>query len=348
MTALQPYSGAYSVGPQVWVTAHTTQFSVPGYNYLRTGAGPGTGSGLLAAGGSYVTLQSPDGADFSIIVEKMSHDHSTCVRPGLPAYNTAPEVATFKLAGSMAGVTSLHLWYTHLAFGVGDTQVEFQYMGTLPVVGGLVTLNVTVDSLYTLTTLPAGVKGNYSSPPTPTLFPPVYTDNYEACAVSSEPNYWTDMNGAFECQPSADPAHGIVLTQMTPLRPITWGSDTIPHSLWAGGRDFVNVSYIHDVFLPNEASAAFLGARCQGEDDPNGVLWAVNAFGDWNVTFSISALMATSGAVATGTLAYYGPGEWHTFRLDVNGSVANGWVDGIPAFTNLDVSGAPQSGHVGE
>jgi hypothetical protein len=107
MTAFQPWSGAFWVSPVIWVTAHTTQFSAPGWNYLINGTGIGTGAGLLQGGGSYVTLQSPDASDFSIVIEKFSHDHSTCVRPALAPYSTTPETATFQLAGSMASVTQV-------------------------------------------------------------------------------------------------------------------------------------------------------------------------------------------------------------------------------------------------
>lgn len=107
MTALQPWSGAYRVDPLIWVTAHITQFSQPGWLYAVNGTGPGTGSGLLQFGGSYVTLQSVDKSDFTIVVEKMSRDHSPCVRPNLADYTTAAETVTFKLGGSFAGVTEV-------------------------------------------------------------------------------------------------------------------------------------------------------------------------------------------------------------------------------------------------
>jgi galactosylceramidase len=193
MTALQPYSGAYTISPQIWATAHTTQFSAPGWNYLLIGTGVGTGAGLLTGGGSYITLQSADKSDFTIVIEKMSRDHSTCVRPGLPDYTTVPETATFTLGGTMAGVKTLNGWFSHFAFTVGDTQVEFQALPTINVVNGQFTVNITVDSMYTFTTISTGSKGSYPAPPTPTLFPTAYTDNYEACPISSEANYWTDM-----------------------------------------------------------------------------------------------------------------------------------------------------------
>lgn len=45
--------------------AHTTQFTKPGWRYLKHGAGVGT----LKHGGSYVALMSPDTKDFTLVVE---------------------------------------------------------------------------------------------------------------------------------------------------------------------------------------------------------------------------------------------------------------------------------------
>ncbi len=56
MRANTPWSGHYEVQPALWATAHTTQFAQPGWKYLDGGCG------LLAGGGSYVTLKAPHGA----------------------------------------------------------------------------------------------------------------------------------------------------------------------------------------------------------------------------------------------------------------------------------------------
>ena len=50
------------------LAAHTTQFTHPGFHYLRHGFGVGH----LAKGGSYVTLVNPDNkTDFTIVMETM-------------------------------------------------------------------------------------------------------------------------------------------------------------------------------------------------------------------------------------------------------------------------------------
>ena len=64
--ANQPWSGAYSVGESLWATAQVTQFTAPGWQFLNSGSGYLGGS---ESNGSYVTLKSTDGTDYSTIIE---------------------------------------------------------------------------------------------------------------------------------------------------------------------------------------------------------------------------------------------------------------------------------------
>ena len=52
----------------LWALAHTTQFAPVGWHYAAHDAGVQ----MLHRGGSFVTRVSPDGKDFSIVVEKMN------------------------------------------------------------------------------------------------------------------------------------------------------------------------------------------------------------------------------------------------------------------------------------
>ena len=68
IVANQPWSGAYTVGKQLWVTAQTTQFTAPGWTYINSASGYLRGN---RSDGSYVTLKSPNGSDWSSIIETM-------------------------------------------------------------------------------------------------------------------------------------------------------------------------------------------------------------------------------------------------------------------------------------
>jgi len=352
MTAFQPWSGNFGSLGMIWATAHTTQFATPGdFSYLTQGAdaagAAGTGSGLLALGGSYVTLQNFKTGDFSIVIEKMSRDHSPCCRPGLPAFDVAAEDATFTLVGAPAKATTLRLWRTHWSFGApGDVTEEFIEQAPIAVVGGKFTLTVEPDSIYTVTTLTTGNKGTFAAPPPPALFPAAHVDDFSACAPSAEAPYFQDQNGIFECQP-ADATGRVVMRQMVPLLPIAWGGDTRPHSL-IGSRDLVNTSMTLDVRLPTANASFLLGARLAGTTNSVGLVLAVDATGAWNITGAMANVLK-GPVLASGALsAPLGVGAWHTLRLDVNGSTVNLWVDGAAQIANL-AAGAwiAASGHNG-
>ena len=72
MRAMQPWSGYYSVDPNVWTVAHTTQFVKLGWKYV-----PGA-SGLLPNGGSYVVLASPNASHFTVVIEKLEGNCQYC------------------------------------------------------------------------------------------------------------------------------------------------------------------------------------------------------------------------------------------------------------------------------
>uniref|UniRef100_A0A8C7T494 Galactocerebrosidase n=1 Tax=Oncorhynchus mykiss TaxID=8022 RepID=A0A8C7T494_ONCMY len=63
MTAEEPWTGNYVVESPIWITAHTTQFSQPGWSYLQT-------VGHLVHGGSYVALTDSKG-NLTVVIETM-------------------------------------------------------------------------------------------------------------------------------------------------------------------------------------------------------------------------------------------------------------------------------------
>ena len=377
MTALQPWSGSFgtfaadgswTAGPAIWASAHTTQFSeARTWSYLAVAANASdaraSGAGMLAGGGSYVTLKNFATGDFSVVIEKMSRLHSSCVRPVPPDFPTAAEDVTFTLRGALAAAAApaLALWKTHWAFGDGaqdplqQPTVEFERQPDVAVSAqGTFTLRVEVDSLYTLTTLrAAGRKGAPAPPPPPasqaSQFPAWLADDFEACEPPAEADLFCDQSGAFECVASGDPAHGVVMRQMTPVLPIGWGGDVAPHSL-IGHRDAVNSSLSVAVMLPDSNATALLGLRMRALIDSQGLVFGVNASSArWALWTSVgAAARAQGGPFASGALAApLGVGAWHALRLDANGSRLAAWVDGalVTPAGGLDVGALGASGH---
>ena len=64
MIASEPWSGHFAVTPTLWATAHTTQFTQPGWRYLAKGRG----SGILSGGGTFVSLVSA-AKELTLVVE---------------------------------------------------------------------------------------------------------------------------------------------------------------------------------------------------------------------------------------------------------------------------------------
>jgi len=94
--AQQPWSGNYAIGKTTWVTAQTTQFTSPGWQYLDSGSGF---LGGASSNGSYVSLKSTNGRDYSTIVETMDA--------------SAAQTATFTVAGGLSTGT-VHVWATNV------------------------------------------------------------------------------------------------------------------------------------------------------------------------------------------------------------------------------------------
>ncbi|XP_013403028.1 galactocerebrosidase isoform X3 [Lingula anatina] len=230
MTADEPWSGHYEVSSPIWVTAHTTQFTEIGWTYLKHGAGVGK----LYGGGSFVTLQSPDKKEMTLIIETMSHDHSECIRPALPPYTVKPQNATFKLQGSFKTVTVLNLWVTKLGFN-GQPSTLFKQVGSVNVQNGSFTLFLEVDSLYTVTTSSAGQKGVYPAPPASQPFPLPYKEDFESYNESAEPYDIVQQVGTFEIlYVYGHSGHRKVLKQSVLQQPCDWcggGNNTKPNAL---------------------------------------------------------------------------------------------------------------------
>ena len=92
--ANQPWSGAYSVGESLWATAQVTQFTAPGWQFLNSGSGYLGGS---ESNGSYVTLKSTDGTDYSTIIETTTA--------------TAAQTVNVTVSGGLSTGT-VHVWST--------------------------------------------------------------------------------------------------------------------------------------------------------------------------------------------------------------------------------------------
>ncbi|KAK6174549.1 hypothetical protein SNE40_017800 [Patella caerulea] len=215
MTASEPWSGHYVVPANVWVTAHTTQFTAIGWKYLSHG----NGVGKLASGGSYVALMSPDEQDITIIIETLEHDFSICTRPPLAPFDVNDQSALFELKGVLGQKFKyLNTWYSRMAAN-GMPPTLFQQRNPTKVNNGSVYLYLGRDEVWTLTTLQTGFKGSYPNIPYSRPFPLPYIEDFEDYEVGAEPFNLAQQVGAFE----VDEVNGIKFMKQVVLEePVHW------------------------------------------------------------------------------------------------------------------------------
>ena len=364
MHAWQPWVGWYSVPASIWATAHYTQFTTRNaFHYTLVDPVIG-GSGVLAEGGTYVSLINNATGEWTIVIEKQPNDARSSV---------APETAQFMLGGRFAAASRLAVWSTQLAVAGGALANESKQFVQLPqitVANGSFSVDLAVGQILTITTLlEAGFKGSFPPPPPPAAFPDTYSDDFNACAIDAQARYVTDFNGVTTCEDSGDPSHGVVMRQVVPKAPIRWWADTRPHAV-LGNPTWRDVAISIDFRCTSEGGSAMVGARASIEsatfitDGPAGIhaedelrgLWysvtcaggANGGGGEWALWPSVKQVAVRGSAIAEGKLGGVPVNTWHTLRLTVNGSHAEGGFDGARVF-GVDVSkaGTPLAGFAG-
>ncbi|KAK7903998.1 hypothetical protein WMY93_016605 [Mugilogobius chulae] len=312
MTAEEPWSNNYVVESPIWITAHTTQFTQPGWTYLQT-------VGHLVQGGSYVALTDRKG-NLTVVIETMTHDHSICIRPPLPPFNVTAQNATFHLKGSFASIKELQVWRSQFNFQ-SQKPTFFEKLSPIKLLDGTFTLELKEDEVYTLTTITTGTKGSYPDPPASAPFPKVYKDDF------SNKNPPSLRLQTLLTRP------GQILTQ----RPITWATDADQTISVIGDYQWQNVTVSCDVFMEKvKTGGVFVAARVdkggQSIRSARGVFFWVFADGTYKVTNDLAGQTVLAEGLS-GTRAY----RWNTLTLTVEGQYASGSLNGYPLWKNAVV-----------
>ncbi|XP_075388486.1 galactocerebrosidase isoform X2 [Tenrec ecaudatus] len=319
MTAQEPWSGHYAVELPIWISAHTTQFTQPGWHYLKT-------VGLLKQGGSYVALTDGLG-NLTIIIETMSHKHSLCIRPFLPYFNVSRQVASFSLKGSLSQIPELQVWYTKI--GTPSKKFTFKQLDPIWVLdtNGTFTLELKEDELFTLTTLTTGQKGSYPPSPKSQPFPPSYKDDFNIRdpPFSEAPNF-ADQTGVFEYFINGDDPgeHRFTLRQVLNHRPITWALDASNTISIIGNYKWTNLTITSDVYIETpDRGGVFIAGRVNKGGilvrSARGVFFWIFANGSYKVTGDISGW-----AIYRSGSADISAKKWYTLTL----TLKDGWCFG--------------------
>jgi O-glycosyl hydrolase len=314
--AAQPWSGAYSVGKNAWVMAHTTQFTAPGWRYIDSASGFLGGNRV---NGSYVTLRSPTTGTYAIVIETMDA--------------TAAQPFTATITGGLS-TSTVRVWSSNLASN--NPADHFIRGADVVPSSGTFTVNLQPRTLYTLTTATGGGKGTATGPAPRSLALP-HSDNYDSYAVGTEARYLADMQGAFEIVTCGGGRAGRCVRQMSPRAPITWDALSDPYAL-LGDVGWSNYSVSSDVLFEVAGYVELIGRagtqRAFGPAGINAYYLRVSNTGAWSLFRNDAS--NTRVTLRSGTVPALGTNTWHRLTLTFSGSTITAVIDTTTVATLTD------------
>ncbi|MFJ3695284.1 ricin-type beta-trefoil lectin domain protein [Streptomyces sp. NPDC090052] len=308
--AAQPWSGHYSIGTTTWITAHTAQFTKPGWHYIDSASGYLGGD---RANGSYVSLKSANDRDYSTVVETVD----------------AKEDQTVNVAvGGGLSTGTVHVWSTDVA---SDSSADDFVRGQdiTPAQDGTYSLTLKPGHVYSLTTTTGQGKGTAKAPAGAAMKLP-YTDTFDKPGASTDATYFSDMNGAFEKVACGGGRSGKCLRQMAPTTPIRWTDEPYhaPYS-FMGDASWSNYTVSADVMLEQSGSVELLGRLGMQGRNNNGLDAYHLRLGD-DGSWSIDKSDRTWNYVtlAKGKTHVVGLNTWHKLAFTMQGPTLTAYLDG--------------------
>lgn len=308
-TANTPWSGAYQLGKNLWANAQVAQFTQPGWKFLT-----GSASGYLGgnrANGSYISLKSTNGTDYSTVYETTGA--------------TAAQTVDVTVSGNLSGGT-VHVWSTDL--GSSNAADHFAKQADVVPSSGKYSLTLQPNRIYTVTTTTGQGKGTATGPAAGTLSLP-YSENFDGYPTHSAARYFSDMQGSFEVRPCAAGRGGQCLQQVAPVRPIEWQDDSDAFTL-AGDPHWSNYTVSTDLDMQQAGTVTLLG-RAGPQNRPQSHQAAyqlrVADTGAWSIARNSSGGVLTT--LASGSRAALGLNTWHTVKLGFSGNRITASVDGV-------------------
>jgi hypothetical protein len=311
MLAEQPWSGNYSVGKSIWAMAHTAQFAQPGWQYLDTGCGWLGGS---SSNGSYVTLKSTNGRDYSTIIETIGV--------------SAAQTATFAISGGLStGV--VHVWASN--FASSSSSAYFLHQQDITPSNGAYTLTVQPGFVYSLTTTTGQTKGSTTPPASAALALP-YSENFDSYATGKLVRYFSDLAGAFETASAGGGRSGVVYRQVITTTPIAWhsGSPTPPLTVM-GDPGWSNYQVSADVLLEQAGHVELIGhltSQVRLGGAAVGYHLRITNTGAWTLfkeANSSNTIVDTT--LASGTVSF-SLNTWHTLSLSLARGTVQAFING--------------------
>jgi O-glycosyl hydrolase len=314
-----PWSGHYRVGSSLWAFAHTTQFARPGWQYIDSGCG------FLDTGASYVTLKSPAGGDFSVVVETVDA--------------TSPSQVQLAVTGGLKSDV-LHVWSTNLA--TDDGADDFVHADSIRPRDGVYTITLQPGHLYSITTTTGQSKGGATPPSSVAaqLTLP-FAEDFERYGQGKLARYFSDVNGGFETAPAGGGRQGTVYRQMVPAQPISWhlagGAGVAPTTMVGDPRWWGDYEVRADVLLEQEGYVELIGRMAaQAGRSFAGYHLRFGSDGTWQLySQDLANVRAGDVEIARGR-APFAVNRWHTLALRMQGDRIAAVLDGQVVGTVTD------------
>jgi hypothetical protein len=319
MNANEPWSGSYVVGKSIWVTAHTTQFTRPGWRFLDSASS-------RIPGGSVVTVRDPANGDWSSVVETADAD--------------ADQQLSYQVGAGMAS-GAVHVWETDLRSS--DPDDWFVRSPDVEVDGGQVAFTAEPGHLYSLTTTDGQGKGDAVPPPS-TAWRLPYQDNFDRYPSGATPRYFSDLGSVFEVAGCGAGRDGRCLRSVVDHQPIQWnGVANYPLTVVGDPKTWRDYRVQVDAMLEQPGGVELAGRSRNGT---GGYRLQVKDTGTWRLWRG-----GDGATLATGQVSF-GVGQWHTLALDLDGDRIQALLDGESLATvhdsrysvgQVDLAGSPWS-----
>lgn len=315
MLAERPWSGFYEVGPSIWVDAHTTQFTDPGWQYLD-GA-----SDYTPGGASYVTLRAPDTDHYTVVIETLDA--------------TSAETLTFDVTGGLS-TDAVHVWSTDLT--TAGTDDDFIDRGSVATVDGSFEVTVEPGHVYTLSTTTGQAKGSArpSADPGEQLKVP-YAEDFEGVAEGGLARYFSDVHGGFEAAPCAGGRDGMCYQQVVTQEPMSWhGHSITPTTMVGDPRWWGDYKVEVDALLLDKGFVELAGRVDSQQHSVSGYHLRLTDDGQWSLYSQNVQGQDTS--LASGLTDPPGTDAWQRIGLRFQGEEITVVLNGENLATITDAS----------